>query len=85
MARRSPASDRPLRPTSEPAQRKGVPLAPLAKRMLYDMHLAGLPERTHESDLRAVRKFAQWLGKSPDAASEDDLRRYLLHVKNDPQ
>jgi hypothetical protein len=36
--------------------------------MLHDMHSAGLSERTHESYLRAVRKFAQWLGKSPDAA-----------------
>ena len=68
MARRSPASHRPLRPTSKPAQRKGVPPSPLAKRMLHDMHLAGLSERTHQSYLRAVRKFAQWLGKSPDAA-----------------
>jgi hypothetical protein len=51
--------------------------------MLHDMHLAGLSERTHESYLHAVRKFAQWLDKSPDAATEDDLRRYLLFIKND--
>jgi site-specific recombinase XerD len=53
--------------------------------MLHDMHLAGLSERTHESYLRAVRKFAQWLHKSPDLASENDLRRYLLFIKNDQQ
>jgi site-specific recombinase XerD len=53
--------------------------------MLHDMHLAGLSERTHESYLRAVRKFAQWLKKSPDLASENDLRRYLLFIKNDQQ
>jgi site-specific recombinase XerD len=53
--------------------------------MLQDMQLAGLSERTHESYLRAVRKFAQWLGKSPDQASENDLRRYLLFIKNDQQ
>jgi integrase len=51
--------------------------------MLQDLQLAGLGERTHESYLRAVRKFAQWLGKAPDQASEDDLRRYLLFLKND--
>jgi site-specific recombinase XerD len=51
--------------------------------MLQDMHLAGLKERTHESYLRQVRKFAQWLHKSPDLASENDLRRYLLFIKND--
>jgi len=53
--------------------------------MLHDMHFVGLSERTHESYLRAVRKFAQWLHKSPDLASENDLRRYLLYIKNDQQ
>jgi site-specific recombinase XerD len=53
--------------------------------MLHDMQLAGLGERTQESYLRAVRKFAQWLNRSPDAASEEDLRRYLLFIKNDQQ
>jgi site-specific recombinase XerD len=53
--------------------------------MLHDMQLAGLAERTHESYLRAVRKFAQWLKKAPDTASENDLRRYLLFIKNDQQ
>jgi site-specific recombinase XerD len=85
MARRPRNSNRPVRPTSPPAKRKGIPLSPLAKRMLHDMHLSGLSDRTHESYLRAVRKFAQWLGKSPDLASEDDLRRYLLFIKNDQQ
>ena len=78
-------SDRPSRPTSAPAKRKGIPLSPLAQQMLHDMHLAGLSDRTHESYLRAVRKFAQWLHKSPDLASENDLRRYLLFIKNDQQ
>jgi len=85
MARRSPNSKRPVRPSSTPAKRKGIPLSPLAQRMLQDLQLAGLKERTHESYLRAVRKFAQWLKKSPDQASENDLRRYLLFIKNDQQ
>jgi len=85
MARRSSNSNRPVRPTSTPARRKGIPLTPLARRMLQDLQLAGLKERTHESYLRAVRKFAQWLNKSPDLASENDLRRYLLFIKNDQQ
>jgi site-specific recombinase XerD len=32
-----------------------------------------------------VRKFAQWLDKSPHLACENDLRRYLLFIKNDQQ
>ena len=85
MARRSATSNRPVRPTSTPAKRKGIPLSPLAQQMLHDMQLAGLSDRTHESYLRAVRKFAQWFNKSPDLASESDLRRYLLYIKNDQQ
>ena len=85
MARRSPNSNRPRRPSSTPAKRKGIPLTPLAQKMLQDMQLAGLGERTHESYLRAVRKFAQWLHKAPDQASENELRRYLLFIKNDQQ
>ena len=85
MARRSIVSNRPPRPSSTPAKRKGIPLSPLANQMLHDMQLAGLSERTHESYLRAVRKFAQWLHKSPHLASENDLRRYLLFIKNDQQ
>ena len=85
MARRSPNSKRPVRPSSTPAKRKGIPLTPLAQQMLQDMQLAGLGERTHESYLRAVRRFAQWLHQAPDQASENDLRRYLLFIKNDQQ
>jgi len=53
--------------------------------MLQDLQLAGKAERTQESYLRSVRKFAQWLDKSPDQASENDLRRYLLFIRNDQQ
>ena len=85
MARRSPNSNRPVRPSSTPARRKGIPLSPLAQKMLQDLQLAGLSERTQEAYLRGVRKFAQWLNLSPDQASENDLRRYLLFIKNDQQ
>ena len=87
MARRSQKSTRPLRLTSTPAPRKGIPLSPLAKQMLHDMQLAGLSERTQESYLRAVRKFAQWLMKSPSYATHlleagvnlRQIQKYLGH------
>ena len=66
MARRSPNSNRPVRPSSTPAKRKGIPLTPLAQKMLQDLQLAGHAERTQESYLRQVRKFAQWLHLAPD-------------------
>ena len=49
---------------------------------LGESQLAGMSDRTQESYLRAVRKFAQWLGKSPGLATKNDLRRYLLFVRN---
>jgi hypothetical protein len=30
--------------------------------------------------IRAVRQFAGFLGRSPDMASVEDLRRYQLHL-----
>ena len=41
---------------------------------LFDINY-GLGERTQESYLRSVRKFAQWLKRAPDQASDDNLRR----------
>jgi integrase/recombinase XerD len=55
---------------------------PLFHRFQTDLQLNGKGERTQESYLRAVRKFATFIGKSPDLADEDELRRYILHVKN---
>ena len=31
-----PAVPRPVRPSSQPAKRKGIPLSPLAQKMLHD-------------------------------------------------
>ena len=74
----------PVVPRPLPPSGKAFP-SPRSPRNLQDLQLAGKAERTQESYLRAVRKFAQWLNKSPDQASENDLRRYLLFIKNDQQ
>ena len=76
----NPSSKPHTRPTSPPALRKNKPLSALAQKMLADLQLAGLGERTQESYRRSVRKFAQWLAKTPDRATENDLRRNLLHT-----
>jgi hypothetical protein len=51
--------------------------------MKHDLQLAGMSARTQESYLRAVRKFAQFTMRSPDVISENDLRQYLLFIKNE--
>src|SRR5262249_52830964 len=55
----------------------------LRQRMRQDLQLAGLRERTQESYLRAVRQLADHFHTPPDRLSEQQVRDYLLHLKND--
>ena len=55
----------------------------LRQRMLQDLQLAGLSERTQEAYLRSVRQLADHFHTPPDRLSEPQVRDYLLHLKND--
>jgi integrase/recombinase XerD len=57
----------------------------LRQRMLQDLQLAGLSERTQEAYLRSVRQLADHFHTPPDRLSEQQLREYFLHLKNDRQ
>lgn len=59
------------------------PLSPILIRFKQDLQFNDLEERSQESYCRAVRKFSEFLKREPDTASEDDLRNYLLFIKND--
>ena len=59
------------------------PSSPTAIRFQQDLQINGLSERSQESYGRAVRKLSEFLKREPDSASEDDLRNYLLFIKND--
>jgi site-specific recombinase XerD len=54
----------------------------LQKRMIQDLQLRGLSERTQEAYVRAVRQLAQHFHKSPDLITEEELRQYFLYIKN---
>ncbi len=54
----------------------------LRERMLEDLQLRGLSEKTQEAYLRAVRQLAEHCGKSPDEITEEELRQYFLYLKN---
>ncbi len=54
-------------------------ISPLRQRMLDDMALRKLSSRTQTQYIRAVKNFTRFLGKSPDTADAEDLRRYQLH------
>jgi integrase/recombinase XerD len=55
-------------------------MSPLRQRMIEDMRMRKLAPKTQSSYIRAVRHFAGYLGRSPDTASAEDLRRYQLHL-----
>jgi Phage integrase, N-terminal SAM-like domain len=59
--------------------------SPLAVRMREDLILAGRGEETQKSYLREMKKMAAYLSASPDSISEEDLRKYILYIKNDLQ
>ena len=56
------------------------PISPLRQRMTDDMRMRKLAPKTQAGYLRVVREFARFLGRSPDTATVEDLRRYQLHL-----
>jgi len=55
-------------------------ITPLRQRMLDDMRMRKLSPKTQASYIRVVKRLAGFLGRSPDTASVEDLRRYQLHL-----
>ena len=56
-------------------------ISPLRQRMIEDMTVRGFTTSTQGGYLRVVRDFAIFLGRSPDQAEIEDLRRYQLHMR----
>jgi site-specific recombinase XerD len=55
-------------------------VSPLRQRMIEDMRMRKLSDKTQTGYIRAVLRLARFLGHSPDAASAEDLRRFQLHL-----
>ncbi len=56
--------------------------SPLRRRMAEDMTVRGFTASTQRGYIRAVRDFTAFLGRSPDRAGPEDLRRYQLHMRS---
>ena len=56
------------------------PISPLRQRMIDDMTARRFKEKVQKDYVRHVRDFTVFLGRSPDTAASDDLRRYQLHM-----
>jgi site-specific recombinase XerD len=55
------------------------PVSALRQRMLEDMAMRGLRSHTQHDYIRFVRGFAAFLGRSPDTATPEDIRRFQVY------
>jgi integrase/recombinase XerD len=55
-------------------------ISPLRQRMIEDMTIRKLAPKTQRDDVQRVKHFAAFLGRSPNTASFEEVRRYQLHL-----
>ncbi|WP_271609453.1 tyrosine-type recombinase/integrase [Bradyrhizobium sp. CCBAU 21359] len=55
-------------------------VSPLRRRMIEDMTIRKFAPQTQHDYVQRVKNFAAFLGRSPDTASFEDVRRYQLHL-----
>ena len=56
------------------------PISPLRRRMIEDMTLRKFAPKTQHDYVQRVKNFAAFLGRSPETATFEDVRRYQLHL-----
>ena len=54
-------------------------ISPLRRRMIEDMSIRKFSDKTRHDYIRHIESFAKFLGRSPDTATAEDLRRYQVH------
>ena len=59
------------------------PISPLRQRMIEDMNMRRFSRETQRNYLRDIGRFAAFLGRSPDTATAEDLRRFQLEQQED--
>ena len=57
-------------------------MSPLRRRMIEDMSVRKFVEKTQKDYIRHVKDLTIFLGRSPETAMAEDLRRYQLHLTN---
>ena len=55
-------------------------ISPLRQRLIEDMTIRRLSPKTQHDYIRHVKSFADFLGRSPDKATAEDVRRYQLRL-----
>jgi len=57
-------------------------MSPLRRRIIEDKTVRKFVEKTQKDYIRYVKDLTAFLGRSPDTATAEDLRRYQLHLTN---
>lgn len=60
-----------------------APISPLRQRLIDDMNMRRFSRETQRNYLRDVGRLATFLGRSPDTATIDDLRRFQIEQQED--
>jgi integrase/recombinase XerD len=55
-------------------------ISPLRRRMIEDMTIRKLAPDTQRNYIRSIKNLAAFIGRSPDKASFEDVRRFQLHL-----
>ena len=59
---------------------KDETISPLRRRMIEDMTVRGFGAKTRHDYIRHVRTFSAFIGRSPDTATAEEVRRFQLHL-----
>src|SRR6202045_2815103 len=57
-------------------------ISPLRQRLIDDMNMRRFSRETQRNYIRDVRRFATFLGRSPDTATADDVRRFQIEQRD---
>jgi integrase/recombinase XerD len=58
-----------------------APVSPLRQRLVDDMNMRRFSPETQRNYIRDVGRFATFLGRAPDTATAEDLRRFQVEQR----
>ena len=58
-----------------------APISRLRQRLIDDMNMRRFSHETQRNYIREVGRFATFLGRSPDTATAEDLRRFQVEQR----
>ena len=59
-----------------------IPVSPLRQRLIDDMNMRRFSRETQRNYIRDVGRFATFLGRPPDTATAEDLRRFQVEQRD---